>query len=47
MRYGKAPSKVVANIFAGTQKLPGLAKSVTYYYGAKRFDGWEVWLERL
>jgi len=45
MRHGNGPRKVAENVLAGTQKLPDLAKSVMNYYGAKRFDGWEEWLE--
>ena len=45
MRRGNGPRKVVENVLAGTQKLPDLAKSVMNFYGAKRFDGWEEWLE--
>ena len=45
MRHGNGPRKVAENVLEGTQKLPDLAKSVMNYYGAKRFDGWEEWLE--
>jgi len=45
MRHGNGPPKVIADILEGKQKLPDLAKSVMNYYGAKRFDGWEEWME--
>lgn len=32
-------------MLAGAQNLTELARSVMYCYGAKRFDGWEAWLE--
>jgi hypothetical protein len=45
IRHGNGPRKAFENVLEGTQKLPHLAKSVAYYYGAKRFDGWEEWLD--
>ena len=45
LRCGNAPGKTIQNVLAGTQNLTELARSVMYYYGAKRFDGWEAWRE--